>query len=114
MDQNEAPVIEMTHKFLDYIKTVQLEATDAANTNLRPAKSKWIEIRMSPDRYPIIPKLVIEKELNKAEWEKLLRAFLTQVDISIKCKLGVGIMSCRSSQWKEVETGALQCNEDKY
>jgi len=72
VEQNEAPVIEMTCKFLDYVKTAQLEATDAVNANLRPAKSKWIEIRMTPDGYPIIPKLVMEKELKKAEWEKLL------------------------------------------
>jgi len=78
VEQNEAPVIEMTHKFLDYVKTARLEATDAANANLRPAESERLEIRMTPDGYLIIPKLVMEKELKKAEWEKLLRAFLTQ------------------------------------
>ena len=69
---------EMTHKFLDYVKTARLEATDAANANLRAAESERIEIQITPDGYPIIPKLVMEKDLKKAEWEKLLQAFLTQ------------------------------------
>ncbi len=53
-------------------------ATDTANTNLRDAESKPIVIRMTTDRYLIIPKLVIEKKSKKAEWERLLQAFLTQ------------------------------------
>ena len=63
---------KMTCKFLDYVKTARLEATDATNANSRAAKSEWIEIRMTPDGYPIIPKLVMKKDLKKAEWEKLL------------------------------------------
>ena len=78
VDQNEALVIDMTCKFLDYVKTARLEATDTANANLRDAKSEQIDIRMTMDGYLIIPKLVMEKELKKSEWEKLLRAFLTQ------------------------------------
>lgn len=78
VDQNEALVIDMTRKFLDYVKTARLEATDAANANPREADSERIEIRMTPDGYPIIPKVVMEKELKKGEWERLIRAFLTQ------------------------------------
>jgi len=78
VDQNEALVIDMTRKFLDYVKTARLKATDAANANPREANSERIEIRMTPDGYPIIPKVVMEKELKKGEWERLLRAFLTQ------------------------------------
>ena len=59
----------MTRKFLDYVKTARLEATDAANADSRPAESERIEIRITPDGYPIIPKLVMEKDLKKAEWE---------------------------------------------
>jgi len=68
----------MTCKFLDYVKTAWLEATDTANANPRDADSEWIEIRMTTDGYLIIPKLVMDKELKKGEWERLLRAFLTQ------------------------------------
>ena len=78
MDQNQALMKEMTCKFLNYVKTAWLKATDAANTNSRAAKSEQIEIWITPDGYPIIRKLVMEKDLKKAEWEKLFQAFLTQ------------------------------------
>ena len=78
VDQNQALMKEITRKFLDYVKTAQLKATEAANANSRAAESERIEIRITPDGYLIIPKLVMEKDLKKAEWEKLLRAFLTQ------------------------------------
>ena len=78
VDQNQALVTGMTRKFLDYVKSAQLEATDATNSNSRAAESEWIEIWITPNGYPIIPKLVMEKNLKKAEWEKLLWAFLTQ------------------------------------
>jgi hypothetical protein len=76
--QNEALVIEMTRKFLDYTKSARLEAADSEIADRRHAESEPIEIRMTSDGFPIIPKLVMEKELRKGEWEKLLRAFLTQ------------------------------------
>lgn len=78
VEQNEGLVIEMTRKFLDYVKSARLDAADSDNINRRHADAKRIEIRMTTDGYPIIPKLVMETELKKAEWEKLLRAFLTQ------------------------------------
>ncbi len=40
VEQNKAPVIEMTRKFLDYVKTAQLEATDTVNANPRSAESE--------------------------------------------------------------------------
>ena len=72
MEQNEALVLGITCKFLDYVKTAQLEATDTANANLRDAKSEPIVIQMTTDGYLSILKLVMEKELKKAEWERLL------------------------------------------
>ena len=78
MEQNEPLVIEMTRKFLDYVKIARLEATDAANANPRDADSERIEIRMTTDGYPILLKVVMEQELKKGEWERLIRAFLTQ------------------------------------
>lgn len=77
-EQNEALVIEMTRKFLDYAKSTRLEAKDPEIADRRYAESDLIEIRMTTDGFPIIPKTVMEKELKKGEWEKLLRAFLTQ------------------------------------
>jgi hypothetical protein len=77
-EKNEALVIEMTRKFLDYAKSARLEAADPESSDRRHADSERIEIRMTSHGFPIIPKLVMEKELKKTEWEKLLRAFLTQ------------------------------------
>lgn len=77
-EQHEGLVVEMTRKFLEYVKSARLEAEDTDHADQRQAESEPIEIRMTTDGFPIIPKIVIEKELKKAEWEKLLRAFLTQ------------------------------------
>jgi hypothetical protein len=77
-EQHEGLVVEMTRKFLDYVKSARLEAADTNNAEHREAESEPIDIRMTTDGFPIIPKVVMEKELKKAEWEKLLRAFLTQ------------------------------------
>ncbi|SRR5258708_40201719 len=76
-EQNEELVIEMTRKFLDYAKSARLEAADP-DIAQRHAESEPIEIRMTTNGFPIIPKLVMEKELKKSEWEILLRSFLAQ------------------------------------
>jgi len=75
VEQNETLVIEMTCKFLDYIKTARLEATDATNTNPRDADSEQIEIWMTTDGYLIIPKVVMKKELKKGEWRGCSQRF---------------------------------------
>ena len=77
-EQHEALVIEMTRKFLDYSKSAWLEATDPDHAGWRGAELEGIDIRMTTDGFPILPKLVMEKELKKNDWEKLLWAFLTQ------------------------------------
>lgn len=70
----------MTRKFLDYAKSARLEAADPEIVDRRQAEPEadLVEIRMTRDGFPIIPKLVMERELKKSEWETLLRAFLTQ------------------------------------
>jgi hypothetical protein len=77
-EQNEDLVIEMTRKFLDYTKSARLEAADSVLADRMQAEADQVEIRMTTDGFPIIPKLVMDKELKKGEWERLLRAFLTQ------------------------------------
>ena len=79
-EQNEALVTEMTRKFLDYTKSARLEAADPQIADQRRAdpEADRIEIQMTNDGFPIIPKLVMERDLKKSEWETLLRAFLTQ------------------------------------
>jgi hypothetical protein len=70
----------MTRKFLDYVKSGRLEAADPQIADQRQAEPEPepLEIRMTNDGFPIIPKVVMEKDLKKGEWEALLRGFLTQ------------------------------------
>ena len=77
-EQHEALVIEMTRKFLEYAKAARLELADPEIADRRRTESDVLEIRMTTDGFPIIPKLVMEKELKKSECETLLRTFLTQ------------------------------------
>ena len=67
---------EMTRKFLEYVKSARLQAAESENTI--NAESEELEMRMTPDGHPIIPKMVMEKDLKKAEWKKLLQAYLSQ------------------------------------
>jgi hypothetical protein len=79
--QNEGIVVEMTRKFLEYVKSAQLQAADSENTmnaESENAESEDLEMQMTPDGHPIIPKMVMEKDLRKAKWEKLLQAYLSQ------------------------------------
>lgn len=79
-EQNEDLVIQMTRKFLDYTKSARIEATDQRTADRRQTEPEpeSVEIHMTNDGFPIIPKLVMERDLKKGEWETLLRAFLTQ------------------------------------
>lgn len=107
----------MTRKFLDYAKSARLEAADPEIADRRNAEPESLEIRMTSDGFPIIPKLVMEKELKKSEWEKLLRAFLSQhyCESTLQFHLDTfRIMLFRSSQWTEDKTGTLQCHQDGY
>lgn len=116
-EQHEALVIEITRKFLEYAKAARLEAANPEIADRRRAESEVIEIRMTTDGFPIIPKVVMEKELKKSEWETLLRAFLTQhycENISISCIETLPMIIVRSSQWTEATTGAVQRIENRY
>jgi hypothetical protein len=77
-EQHEALVTETTRKFLEYAKAARMEAADPEIVDQRRAESEVLEIRMTPNGFPIIPKLVMERELKKSECETLLRTFLTQ------------------------------------
>src|ERR1700682_1530570 len=74
--QSQGIVVEMQHKFLEYVKSARVQASQSENSN--DAESEDIAIQMTADGHPIIPKVVMEKELRKADWERLLRAYLSQ------------------------------------
>jgi hypothetical protein len=77
-EQHVGLVTDMTRKFLDYAKSARLEAADPDILDQRLAEPEQLEIRLTTLGFPIIPKLVMEKQLKKSEWESLLRSFLTQ------------------------------------
>jgi len=68
----------MTRKFLDYTKSARLEAADPEVADRRHADTEPIDIRMTPNGFPIIPNIVMTNELKKGEWEKMLRMYLAQ------------------------------------
>ena len=85
----------MTWKFLDYAKSARLEAVNPNIAVEKPAESDSLDIQMTSTGFPIIPKIVMEKELKKSEWEKLLRPFLTQhyckqkISIQFICRIRI-------------------------
>ena len=116
-EQNEALVTEMMRKFLDYSKSARLEAANLEIADRRHTESEPMDIRMTTDGFPIIPKLVMEKELRKAEWEKLLRLFLTQhyCELALRFDIDtIGMISFRSSNWTEDKTGTLHRYKSRY
>jgi hypothetical protein len=111
--QHEALTTEITRKFLDYAKTARLEAAELENTDRMQADPDRIEIQITTVGFPIIPKAVMDRELKKIQWEKLLRAFLTQhyCELVFHYKARLGIMSRRSGEWTKVKTSTLRCFE---
>ena len=77
-EKNEGIVVEMTRKFLEYVKSARVEAEDAQNDIRTRTDSEKLEIRMTPDGFPILTEGVMDKELKKVEWETLLRKYLSQ------------------------------------
>lgn len=76
--QNEPLVREVTRKFLEYVKSARVEANNSRDGNPSGGESESAKIQMTPDGYPIVPQVVMEKQLRKSEWERLLRAYLAQ------------------------------------
>lgn len=82
-------VTEMTRTFLDYMKSLRLQAPEAINPvpiqnhleaepNAEPDRGRSFDISLTPQGYPILPTPIMEKELSKATCERLMRAYLTQ------------------------------------
>lgn len=84
-------VIEMTRAFLDYMKSLRLRAPEAVNpvpqTNVLAEpdaepdldiEEKSLDIKMTDDGYPILPKAIAKEELSKNDCERLIRAYLSQ------------------------------------
>jgi hypothetical protein len=83
-------VTEMTRAFLDYMKSLRVQAPEAINPV--PVETDGVAAEPEPDPdpetlwnlkltaqgYPILPTTIMEKELSKAVCEKLMRDYITQ------------------------------------
>ncbi len=89
-------VTEMTRAFLDYMKSLRLQAPEAINPVLVPmdrpsaepepdigsdaeheGQNSW-NIKLTARGYPILPTDIKKNEVSKAGCEKLMRAYITQ------------------------------------
>lgn len=70
-------VREVQRKFLDHIKSAQLMAAGSEDATQNEGDPEPTDIRITSDGFPILPKLVRDRILNKSESEKLLRSYLT-------------------------------------
>lgn len=76
--QHRDIVVGMTRKFVEYVKSARVEATESLTALQTRAEPDNMQILMTREGYPIVPRIVMEKELRKADWEKLLRAYVAQ------------------------------------
>ena len=83
----------MTRAFLDYMKSLRLQAPEAINpvpvTKTNPdadadaesdvvtSEIAW-DIKMTAEGYPILPIAIMDTDLSKSACESLMRAYLTQ------------------------------------
>ena len=85
-------------------------AADPQLADRRNADLDQIEIRMNSTGFPILLKIVMEKDLLKSEWEKLLRLFLTQH----YCKSTFQRFNSELIRSDCVQTFAVDTRRDKY
>lgn len=91
-DKYENKVVEMKRSFLEFMKATRDRASETetyagtgADTGVildaepEPVNvSAATQVKMTADGFPIIPKVVEERNLSKKECENLLRAYLNQ------------------------------------
>jgi hypothetical protein len=86
----------MTRAFLDYMKSLRLQAPEAINpvpvqnnnlgtepnpepeADAEPDRESSWDIKLTDQGYPILPNTIMEKEPSKAVCERLMRAYITQ------------------------------------
>jgi hypothetical protein len=91
-DKYENQVVEMKRSFLEFMKATRdrvSETETQAGTGADPGEiveagpepvnvSAATQVKMTADGFPILPKVVEERNLSKRECENLLRAYLNQ------------------------------------
>ena len=102
--KNEVQVIEMKRLFLDYMKSLRHKAAEPEHDSavLDGPEHVNLEIKITALGYPVLPIIIMEKELSKLECEKLLRIYLSQhycvcISLSVKPIL----TRSRSCEWQK-------------
>ena len=121
-------VTEMTRAFLDYMKSLHLQAPeainpvpvknniDSADTDAESDMESSLDIKLTPHGYPILPIVIMDKELSKAMCESLMRAYITQhyCRFITVIQSDPSLMTIRSGHWEEESTGTIRCIETGY
>lgn len=77
-ENHEGVAVETCRKFMDYVKACRLEAKDQDNENRNVADADRIDVRITSSGFPIIPKVVLDKNLKKSQLETIFRGFMSQ------------------------------------
>jgi hypothetical protein len=110
-------VTEMSREFLKYMKSLRVQAPEAINpvrvekdngdADAEPEPeddlgSAW-RIKMTAEGYPILPTIVMNKEISKAMGERLMREYITQhyCRFIVLMQLRPGFMTFRSGHWEK-------------
>ena len=83
MSKHDDEVSDIMRLLLDFMKDARLRVQRGTeeNENIEAEsepEQETVEVKMTPDGFPLLPKDVVEQELNKADSERILRAFLSQ------------------------------------
>jgi len=125
-------VTEMTRAFLDYMKSLRLQAPEAINPvpndllgakpnpepepRTEPDKNSSWDIKLTAQGFPILPTSIMKKELSKAVCERLMNEYIKQHYCRLITSLRINpiLMIHRSGDWEEKQTGAIQSIEGRY
>ena len=125
-------VTEMTRAFLDYMKSLRLQAPEAINPvpndllgaeptpepepNPEPDRDSSWDIKLTAQGFPILPTSIMKKELSKAVCERLMNEYIKQHYCRLITSIWINpiLMTRRSSVREEKQTGAIQSIEGRY
>ena len=125
-------VIQMTRAFLDYMKSLRLQAPEAINpvpitNNNDDAGSKAgsddttkdtsLDIKMTAQGYPILPISIMDTELSKSVCESLMRAYVAQHYCKFSTVIWSGLSLIHINRFGKREeelAGTIQRFETRY
>jgi hypothetical protein len=76
--QHENQVVELKRHLLDFMKTTRSQLNSYAEPNPDPEPTEVLDIKMTENGFPCLPKGMEGKELSKLQCEVLLRDYLSQ------------------------------------